>query len=143
MLDKLAQIEARYEELTSALASPDIVNDSAKYQKTAKAHSDLMPVVEKFREYKELKKGIEGSKSLLAEETDAEVTISVRDSGIGIDPQYHEQIFGIFKRLHGHKFPGTGIGLAICKRIVEQRGGSIRVESELGKGSTFRFTLPK
>jgi chemotaxis family two-component system sensor kinase Cph1 len=78
-----------------------------------------------------------------AEETDAEVTISVRDSGIGIDPQYHEQIFGIFKRLHGHKFPGTGIGLAICKRIVEQRRGSIRVESELGKGSTFRFTLPK
>jgi light-regulated signal transduction histidine kinase (bacteriophytochrome) len=78
-----------------------------------------------------------------AEETDSQVTISVRDSGIGIDPQYHQEIFGIFKRLHGHKYPGTGIGLAICKRMVEQRGGSIRVESELGKGSTFHFTLPK
>jgi light-regulated signal transduction histidine kinase (bacteriophytochrome) len=78
-----------------------------------------------------------------ATETDAGLTYSVRDSGIGIDPQYHEQIFGVFKRLHGQKFPGTGIGLAICKRIVEQRGGSIGVESELGKGSTFRFTLPK
>jgi len=78
-----------------------------------------------------------------AEETDADVTFLVRDSGIGIDPQYHEQIFGVFKRLHGHKFPGTGIGLAICKRIVEQHEGNIRVESELGKGSTFRFTLLK
>src|SRR5882724_2314915 len=76
-----------------------------------------------------------------AVETDADVTFSVRDSGIGIDPQYNDQIFGIFKRLHGRKFPGSGIGLAICKRIVEQHGGSISVESELGKGATFRFTL--
>ncbi len=78
-----------------------------------------------------------------AVETDDGVTFSVRDSGIGIDPQYQDQIFGIFKRLHGRKFPGSGIGLAICKRIVEQHGGSIGVESELGQGATFRFTLPK
>ena len=78
-----------------------------------------------------------------AVETDADVTFSVRDSGIGIDPQYHDQIFGIFKRLHGRKFPGTGVGLAVCKRIVELYGGSISVESELGKGTTMRFTLPK
>jgi light-regulated signal transduction histidine kinase (bacteriophytochrome) len=78
-----------------------------------------------------------------AEETDAEVTFAVRDSGIGIDPRHHQQIFGIFKRLHGQKYPGSGVGLAICKRIAEQHGGNIRVESELGNGSTFRFTLPK
>ncbi len=79
MFDRLEQTEVRYEELTQLLASPDITNDSAKYQKTAKAHSDLMPVVEKFREYKELKKGIEGSKSLLAEETDAEMRTYAQD----------------------------------------------------------------
>jgi peptide chain release factor 1 len=73
MFDRLEQTEARYEELTQALASPDITNDSAKYQKTAKAHSDLIPIVEKFREYKELKTGIEGSKALLLSESDPEM----------------------------------------------------------------------
>ena len=72
MLDKLAQIETRYEELTNALASPDIVNDSAKYQKTAKAHSEIVPIVEKYREYKDLTRGIAESKALLLDEKDAE-----------------------------------------------------------------------
>jgi len=79
MFDRLEQTEARYEELTQALASPDITNDSAKYQKTAKAHSDLIPIVEKFREYKELKKGIEGSKALLVSETDSEMRTYAQD----------------------------------------------------------------
>jgi len=79
MFDRLEQTEARYEELTQALASPDITNDSSKYQKTAKAHSDLVPIVEKFREYKELKKGIEGSKALLASETDPEMRTYAQD----------------------------------------------------------------
>jgi len=73
MFERLDQIEARYEELTNALASPEITNDSARYQKTAKAHSEIAPIVEKYREYKDLTRGIAESKAMLADETDADM----------------------------------------------------------------------
>jgi PAS domain S-box-containing protein len=68
--------------------------------------------------------------------------LQVTDNGIGIEPEYYERVFGVFKRLHSRRVPGTGIGLAICKKIVNYYGGVIRVESTPGSGSTFHFTLP-
>jgi peptide chain release factor 1 len=73
MFDRLDQIEAKYNELTDALASPDIVSDSARYQKTAKAHSEISDVVLKYREYKDLKQGVEESRAMIAEESDPEM----------------------------------------------------------------------
>jgi PAS domain S-box-containing protein len=70
-----------------------------------------------------------------------EWTIAVRDNGIGFDPQHAGSLFGLFKRFHGREYSGSGIGLAICKRIVERHGGRIWATSQPGQGSTFYFTL--
>ncbi len=74
---------------------------------------------------------------------DSDWLFCVEDNGMGIKPEYAQQVFGIFKRLHGHSYPGTGIGLAICQRIVERYGGRIWVEPASGGGAKFCFTVPQ
>jgi hypothetical protein len=87
MFERLDQIEARCEELTDALASPDIVNDSAKYQKTAKAHSEIAPVVEKYREFKDLTRGIAESKAMLVDEKDPEMRAYAQEELAKLEPR--------------------------------------------------------
>jgi PAS domain S-box-containing protein len=78
------------------------------------------------------------------EENNSEWLFSITDNGIGIEPQYFDRIFTIFQRLHlRHEYTGTGIGLTMCKRIIEQLGGKIWIESSIGKGAIFYFTVPK
>ena len=70
-------------------------------------------------------------------------SFSVTDNGIGIEPQYADRVFLIFQRLHDRAaYPGTGIGLAMCRKIIEYHGGRIWLDTDAGKGTTFRFTLP-
>jgi peptide chain release factor 1 len=87
MFERLDQIEARYEELTQALASPEITNDSARYQKTAKAHSEIAEIVEKYREFKDLKKGIAESKAMLADEKDPEMRAYAQEELQRLEPR--------------------------------------------------------
>ena len=113
---------------------PTVTGDDAQL---AQVFQNLIGNAVKFR-------GREPSRiHVAAEPRGSDVRFYVRDNGMGVDPLYFYRIFTVFQRLHGRdEYPGTGIGLALCKRIVERHGGTIGIESEPGKGTTFHFTIP-
>ena len=80
--------------------------------------------------------------SVTCEIRHSERVITVADNGLGIGPEFQDRIFGLFKRAHGKEHAGAGVGLALCKKIVERHGGRIWVESKPGAGAKFRFTIP-
>jgi signal transduction histidine kinase len=112
---------------------PDVCGDEVQLVQLLQ---NLLSNALKYRGDAPLDIHVSGSKK------DGVVEIAVKDNGIGIDPRYHDRVFGLFKRLHGPEIQGTGLGLTICRKIVERHGGTIRVESEPGEGATFLFTLP-
>jgi PAS domain S-box-containing protein len=113
---------------------PTIMADGSQF---LQLFQNLIGNAVKFRDHKPPEVHVE------AERADKGWLFSVRDNGIGIDPQYAERIFLIFQRLHTvDQYPGTGIGLAVCKKIVERHGGQIWVESKAGEGATFKFLIP-
>jgi peptide chain release factor 1 len=133
MFERLDQIEARCEELTDALASPDIVNDSAKYQKTAKAHSEIAPVVEKYREFKDLTRGIAESKAMLVDEKDPEMRAYAQEELAKLEPRVGA-IEEELKVLLLPKDPNDEKNI-----ILEIRAGTGGDEATLFAGEIFRM----
>jgi signal transduction histidine kinase len=130
-------LKSTIEELNATVTRGDLPSIPADANQIVQLFHHLIDNALKFRGADPLEVHIDAQKD------SDQWMFAVRDNGIGIAPQYSERIFQIFQRLHkGEEYPGTGIGLAICKKIVERHGGRIWVESEPGKGSTFYFTLP-
>jgi PAS domain S-box-containing protein len=140
VLDKvLVNLRAAVEKSGAAVTHDRLPEVSADDTQLAQLLQNLIANAIKFRKEDEAPRIHVG-----AEEAGDEWRFSVADNGIGIEPQYFDRIFLVFQRLHTQdEYPGTGIGLAICRKVAERHRGRIWVESEYGKGSTFRFTLPK
>ena len=133
----LSNLRVAVEESRAAVTHDPLPTVMADGRQLGQLFQNLLANAIKFRDKEPPKVHVSAKRQL------NEWLFSVRDNGIGVDPQYAERIFVIFQRLHNREeFPGTGIGLAICKKIVENYGGRIWVASQAGQGATFYFTLP-
>jgi light-regulated signal transduction histidine kinase (bacteriophytochrome) len=132
----LANLKTAMDETGATVTHDPLPTVAADETQLSQVFQNLVGNARKFR-------GTEAPRvHVSAQPEDGQWRFSVRDNGIGIDPKHAERIFVIFQRLHARpEYPGTGMGLAISKRIVERHGGRIWVESELGKGATFYFTI--
>jgi PAS domain S-box-containing protein len=135
----LSNLRAAIADTGARVASESLPTAPADDVQMVQLFQNLIGNAIKFR-----REGIAPDVRVDASEKDGEFVFAVRDNGIGLDPRHAERIFAIFQRLHRRQeYPGTGVGLAICKKIVERHGGRIWVESDPGSGSTFFFTLPQ
>ena len=134
--EAVAMLGSRIEESGATLIASPLPTVHGDTQQMAQVFQNLLSNALKYRR-KEVPPQIQVS----AEPNGPQWLVSVRDNGIGFEPQYAERIFGLFKRLHQDEYPGTGLGLAICQRIVERYGGRIWAEGKAGQGATFFFAL--
>jgi two-component system, chemotaxis family, sensor kinase Cph1 len=133
----IAHLRGRISENNANITYDNLPTVMADGTQIMQLFQNLIANAIKFRSEKKLEIQIN------AERIEDAWLFSVKDNGIGIDLQFHDRIFVIFQRLHPRdEYPGTGMGLAICKKIVESHRGRIWVESELGQGATFYFTIP-
>ena len=136
--EAVAQVAGRIAEReVQVIVEPDLPRVHGDYPRLLEVYQNLIDNAVKFMGTQP-----EPKVEIGARPQDGETLFFVRDNGVGIDPRYHQKIFGLFERLSADT-EGTGIGLALVKRIIEVHGGRIRIESEPGKGSTFLFTLPQ
>jgi light-regulated signal transduction histidine kinase (bacteriophytochrome) len=134
----VGNVQASIEESKAKVKIGDLPKVSGDRTQLVQLVQNLLSNALKFR-----RPDVQPSIELSAKRDGATWLVSVSDNGIGIEPEYREKVFVIFQRLHGRdQYPGTGIGLSICKKIVERHQGRIWIEDREGDGTTFTFSLP-
>jgi light-regulated signal transduction histidine kinase (bacteriophytochrome) len=137
-------VQRAIENLQAAIEEAEVV---LQIEALPPVHADLTEIAQVFQNLisnaLKFRRDEAPSIRIVAERRGEMICVSVQDNGIGLDMKYAEKIFVLFQRLHTRdRYPGTGIGLALCRKIVERYGGTIHVESSEGEGATFEFSLP-
>jgi light-regulated signal transduction histidine kinase (bacteriophytochrome) len=146
--DEEVDLEEAFGAILTVLKEPiESANASITHQPLPRIFADASQMGQVFQNLlsnalKYHRDGVTPEIEVKAERDDGNWLFSVRDNGQGFKMKYAQQIFGIFKRLHGKEVPGSGVGLAICKAVIERHGGHIWANSEVGHGTTFYFTVP-